>query len=251
VNNLYSIARVIFFFGRRILVLLIAWVFLAAGSSNAGETASQATLPEDGRLLKDGWHFVLERQGIRVYNRPWPGSPIPEALAYTVMRVSPERLYGVITDYDHFTEFIPYVTRSSILRHERETLLVHQHLHFPGPLADRHYNMASRVVSRQTENTFRVEWMLVPETSETAQGEAGIVPTAFSGFWELKPAGNGATTEAVYAVHFDPGGALPAWLTTFAMNRYLPEVVDAVRAKALPPAGSDAHESGPPEVRRR
>ena len=250
VNNLYSLARSIYFFDRRIFAWIVAWVFFASGSSNAGETVSQATLPKDGRLLGNGWHFVMERQGIRVYNRPWPGSPVPEALAYTVVQVSPGRLYDVVTDYDHFTGFIPYVTSSRILRQEGKIRLVHQHLHFPGPLADRYYTMASRAVSEPRENTFRVEWRLVPESGGTAAGEEGIVPSAFSGFWDLTPTGDGTTTEAVYSIHFDPGGVFPAWLVTRAMNRYLPKVVDAVRARALQPADGDASGLNPPDGKR-
>ena len=189
----------------------------------------------------------MERQEIRVYNRPWLGSPVPEALAYTVIHVSPRRLYAVITDYDHFAGFIPYVTSSRILRQEGEIRFVHQHLHFPGPLADRYYTIASHAVSEQRENTFRVEWRLVPESGGTASGEEGVVPSAFSGFWELMPAGNGTTTEAVYSIHFDPGGALPAWLVTLAMNRYLPKVVDAVRARVLRPADDDTRGSSRPD----
>ena len=250
VNNLYSLARSIYFFDRRIFAWIVAWVFFASGSSNAGETVSQATLPKDGRLLGNGWHFVMERQGIRVYNRPWPGSPVPEALAYTVVQVSPGRLYDVVTDYDHFTGFIPYVTSSRILRQEGKIRLVHQHLHFPGPLADRYYTMASRAVSDPRETMRRVEWQLVPESGGSASDEEGIVPSAFSGFWELMPVGNGTTTEAFYSIHFDPGGASPAWLVTLAMNRYLPKVVDAVRARALQPADGDARGSNPPDGKR-
>jgi ribosome-associated toxin RatA of RatAB toxin-antitoxin module len=251
VNNLYSMTRIIYFFNRRIFVWFFTWVFFAAGPSYAGETASQSILSVDGRLIRDGWHFVMEQQGIRVYNRPWPGSPMPEALAYTVIRVSPGRLYAVVTDYDHFAGFIPYVTRSRTLRQEGELRLVHQHLHFPGPLTDRYYTMASRAVSGKPENSFRVEWQLVPESVGIAADETGIVPSAFSGFWELIPGGSGTTTEAVYSIHFDPGGILPSRLATLAMNRYLPRVVDAVRARALQPVDSDTRGSGPSDGKRR
>lgn len=244
-------ARIIFFFDRLIFVWFVAWVFFAAGPSNAGEPVSPTAMPADGRLLRDGWHFVTEQQGIRIYNRPRPGSPMPEALAYTVIHVSPGRLYTVVTDYDHFAGFIPYVTRSSILRQEGEMRLVHQHLHFPGPLADRYYTMASRAVSGQPENSFRVEWQLVPESVGSTANETGIVPSAFSGFWELMPGASGTTTEAVYSIHFDPGGIMPIRLATLAMNRYLPRVVDAVRARALRPVDSDTRGSSPSDEKRR
>lgn len=248
-NLLYSIARIIFFFDRRIFAWFIA-IFLAPGLSNAGEFVRQATLSEDGSLLRDGWHFVSERHGTRVFNRSWAGSPIPEVLARVVIHVPPKRLYAVITDYDHFTEFLPYVTSSRILRREGEIRFVHQRLHLPAPLADRYYTIASTQV-RLPENIFRVEWHIVPDSGVTTPGEEGLIPSAFSGFWELTPNEDGTVTHAVYSIRFDPGGAVPSWLATLAMNRYVPKVVEAVRAKAMQPVVGDARESNPPDVKPR
>jgi hypothetical protein len=74
--------------------------------------------------------------------------------------------------------------------------------------------------------------------------EEGVIPPAFSGFWELTPSANGTATEAVYSIHLDPGGALPSWLVTPMMNRYLAEVVEAVRIKAKQLATGDKREPG-------
>lgn len=249
-NRVYSIARAIFCFDWRIFAWFMAWVILESGSLNAGEPAGQALPAAGGLLSRNGWHLVTEWQGIQVYNRPWPGSPIPEALARTIIGVPPENLYAVITDYDHFTDFIPYVTRSRILRREGDTCQVRQHLHFPGPLADRHYTIAS-TQSRPPEAKFRVAWHIVPEISTVSPDAEGVTPSAFSGSWELTPSGNGTATEAEYSIHFEPGGAVPAWLATLAMNRYVPKVVEAVRARALRPATVDTQESNPPDLKQR
>jgi len=250
VGHFYSLARRTFFFDWRISAWFIAWIFLVSGSLFAGESATRAVAAADPRLLRNGWHLVTDLQGIQVYNRPWPHSAIPEALARAVIRVPPKRLGTVITDYDHFAEFIPYVTSSRILRQEGATCYVHQHLHFPGPLADRHYTIASNALSRPWENTFRVEWHLVPENGEAPSREKGITPSAFDGFWDLTPDESGLTTEAVYSIHFDPGGALPSWLVTMAMNRYLPRVVEAVRIRALPSAAGDTRKVEPVVVKQ-
>jgi len=250
-SHFYSLVRRTFFLDWRISSWFIAWIFLGSGSLFAGESAAPAVAAADQRLLRNGWHLVTDQQGIQVYNRPWPHSAIPEALARTVIRVPPERLYAVITDYDHFTEFVPYVTSSRILRQEGATFYVHQHLHFPGPLADRHYTIASNAMGRPGKNTFRVAWYLVPENGKTPTREKGIMPSAFDGFWELRPDERGMTTEAVYSIHFDPGGALPSWLVATAMNRYLPKVVEAVRARALPSAAGNARRVEPAAVKHR
>lgn len=238
-------SRIMRYFDQRIVVWFIVLIFFESGPLNAGEPAGPATLSVHGHWLENGWRLVTERQGIRIYNRPWPDSPIPEALARSVLHVPPKRLYAVITDYDHFVEFIPYVTSSRILQQEGETSYVHQHLRFPGPVADRYYTIASRAASsRPRDNFFRVEWHLVPKSSVIVPAEEGVVPPAFSGFWELSPRANGTATEAVYSFHLDPGGALPSWLVTPMINRYLVQVVEAVRTKATQPTSGDGREPG-------
>ena len=41
--------------------------------------------------------------------------------------------------------------------------------------------------------------------------------------------GNTRSTEAHYAVHSDPGGIVPGWLVTGMTERYIQQVVEAVR----------------------
>jgi hypothetical protein len=130
-----------------------------------------------------------------------------------------------------------------VVRREAGLRRVSQHLRFPGPVADRHYVIESRdSVTSSPQERWRVEWRLVPESDSPASGGTGITPNAFTGYWELTPVAGGKATDAIYSLHFDPGGALPSWLVTFAMNRYLPKVMDAVRARAT---GLDSQSSEP------
>jgi len=211
-----------------------AFLFLALISTGVATAESAGpTVPEEDPILKAGWYPVSERGGLRLYNRAVPGAAIPAALARVRIEVPPARLFSVITDYDRFAEFVPYVVRSRVVHREDGLRRVSQHLRFPGPLADRHYVIESRdSYTSFPQEHWRVEWRLVPERDLPASGEAGITPTSFTGYWELLPVSGGTATDAIYSLHFDPGGALPAWLVTFAMNRYLPKVIDAVRARA-------------------
>lgn len=217
--------------GFDIRVALLFLALLGPGAA-AAETPTPTGDYEDP-ILKAGWQAVSERDGLRLYNRAVPGAIVPAALARVRIEVPPARLFAVITDYDRFAEFVPYVTSSRVLRHEAGLRRVSQHLRFPGPVADRHYVIESRdSVTSPPRERWRVEWRLVAESDSPASGETGITPAAFTGYWELTPVAGGMATDAIYSLHFDPGGALPAWLVTFAMNRYLPKVIDAVRARA-------------------
>lgn len=130
-----------------------------------------------------------------------------------------------VPDYE---DFIPDVAESRIIRAAGDVQWIFHRLHFAGPVADRVYVMRS--VGRTTgTGAYRVEWALAPEA--VPAGEQGIAPRQFSGFWELRTADDGKTTAARYAVHSDPGGRIPVWLVSRMTDRYVREVVRAVRAR--------------------
>jgi hypothetical protein len=153
-----------------------AFLFLALiGTGVATAESAGPTAPDEDPLLKAGWYPVSERGGLRLYNRAVPGAAIPAALARVRIEVPPARLFSVITDYDHFAEFVPYVVRSRVVYREDGLRRVSQHLRFPGPVADRHYIIESRdSVMPSSQERWRVEWRLVPETSQPAPGSPTI-----------------------------------------------------------------------------
>lgn len=227
--------------------LRIAFLFLTLLGTGAAvaEPTGLADLDES-LILKDGWLPVSERDGLRLYNRSVPGAGVPAALAHVRIEVPPARLFAVITDYDRFSEFVPYVAYSRVQRREDGLRRVSQHLRFPGPVADRHYVIESRdSVTPSPQERWRVDWRLVVETNIPSSDNNGITPVAFTGYWELTPAAGGMATDAIYSLHFNPGGALPAWLVTLAMNRYLPKVIDAVSSRATGPDSIPTAPGGP------
>lgn len=164
----------------------------------------------------------------RLYHRPMPDSAVPQVLISTHFAAPPAAVYAVVTDYAHFAEFIPGVAESRIVRTAGAAQWIFHRLHFAGPVADRVYVMRS--VGRTLDaGSYRVEWALTAEA--VPAGEHGITPRQFSGFWELRPTDNGTATEARYAVHSDPGGRIPAWLVSRMTDRYVREVVRAVRGR--------------------
>lgn len=196
------------------------------------ETPTPAGAYEDP-ILKAGWQAVSEHNGLRLYTRAVPGAAVPAVLVRVRIEVPPARLFAVITDYDRFAEFVPYVAHSRVAYRDGGLRRVSQHLRFPGPVAERHYVIESQdKVTPSPRERWRVEWRLVAESGSPASGKTAVTPNAFTGYWELTPVAGGTATDAIYSLYFDPGGALPAWLVTLAMHRYLPKVIVAVRARA-------------------
>ncbi|MEE8428891.1 MAG: SRPBCC family protein [Gammaproteobacteria bacterium] len=206
---------------RILLVFLIATPLCLAGPPQFGVTDSH------------GWSLVRIVHGFPIYHKDIADSRFPQTRTGAMIAAPPAKVHAVISDYDHFVDFVPYVRDSRTVTRTFDKHLVFQRLHFPGPLADRRYII--RITDRVNQagrDSYRVEWKLEPK-QDVVDDLSGLVPKYFSGFWELIPAEQGTATNAIYSIHVDPGGFWPAWLITPAVDHYLPQVMQAVIERSL------------------
>jgi len=210
----------------------------------AADTSLAAKHSTRDPFAGEGWRFVKERDGIRLFDRPVPGSAYPQVKASVLFRAPPARVYAVISDYDVFADFIPYVLESRTLDRRKDTRWVYQRLRLPGPISDRRYIIRSQDdIQRGPGGSYRVAWRLARSGRYPVPDAPGVIPLVMSGSWDLLAARGGSGTVATYALELDPGGLLPAWLVSLAIRDYLPQVVAAVRARVDPEFQSQS-ESG-------
>ena len=175
------------------------------------------------------WRAVGDTPQGRLYHRTVAGSSLPGAMIVTRFAAPPARVHALVTDYGHFTGFIPNVVESRVLLQTGGRQWVFHHLHFAAPVADRAYVIeSSDAASRPQEHYYRVDWKLSERDFPGIEGTTGVSPRAFSGFWELRPLEDGLATQARYAVHSDPGGLMPDWLVVKLTDRYIQQVIVAV-----------------------
>lgn len=150
----------------------------------------------------------------------------------TTFAAPPEEVFALVNDYDRFAGFIPNVAESRVVLTEGHSRLVYHHLHFPGPVTDRVYLMeSSDASSRPDVHDYRIEWQLSGRMVAGVDLSGGVRPNAFSGFWQLKQGALPGTTDAEYAIYSDPGGLVPAWLATTMTDRYVRQLVSAIRLR--------------------
>jgi hypothetical protein len=209
---------------------LLAPVLLAVLGTPAAETATPG----------DTWEPVAETAAGRIYHRAVTDSQVPEAMIITRFAAPPAQVHAVVTDYNRFADFIPHVGESRILRTAGGIQWVYHHLRFPGPVADRAYIIRSSDTHDDApEDYFHVAWQLSERDFPDVDLSAGLRPERFSGFWELRPLEGTSQTIARYGVHSDPGGWIPAWLVSRMTDRYLQQVVQAVRERLASLARND------------
>ncbi len=210
------------------LALLMTLLYAAPSSAVDPDTSRAAA--SRAQPIGQGWQLVKEVEGIRIFHRRMHGSAYPQAMARTVFGAPPQRVHAVVSDYDHFADFIPYILESKTLGRREGIRWVYQRLRFPGPISDRRYIIrVEDLLGQARDGYYRVQWRLASNEIYPIPNRSGVVPTIMSGFWDLRPAADGTETDAAYVVHLDPGGMLPAWLMSFAADRYLSKVMAAVR----------------------
>ena len=215
-------------------------IVIAKGFPGSGRMTGTAMLlcglllSEAGQAGQPGWVPIRTTPSGQIYHRDSGHPSIPWARIVTQYAASPARVHAMVTDYDHFTEFIPNVTESRIVSEAGSNQWVYHHLHFPGPIADRAYLIKSNSSgSRPEEQYFRVAWELADRELSGVDLTTGIRPDAFSGYWEIHPGESPGSTVAHYAIFSDPGGFIPGWLVVAHTDRYIQQVVEAIRERLV------------------
>jgi ribosome-associated toxin RatA of RatAB toxin-antitoxin module len=181
----------------------------------------------------DGWGYLRRIDHIELYRKPVTGSRFPAVLARTQMEVPAANGFRVISDYDHFADFVPAVSASRVLAQAGANTWVYQRLGLPMLVADRHYVIQVTDAFDEANGLVRVNWQLDDNRSRALSPTDAVLPDMFTGFWRLTDTPDGSGCEAIYAIHVDPGGRLPAWLYSRAAERYVANVVEAVRVRAM------------------
>jgi ribosome-associated toxin RatA of RatAB toxin-antitoxin module len=138
---------------------------------------------------------------------------MPAAHRSIVARVPPERFMAVVTDFAAYPRFLPEMEEANVLRHEGDVWVV---------------KFAVRVV-RRLEYTLRLE-KLSPTRLRWSLVEGMF--KANNGGWELKPAADGAHTEANYEIALEIGMFVPGSVLKTLVESSLPATLEAFRREA-------------------
>jgi ribosome-associated toxin RatA of RatAB toxin-antitoxin module len=179
-----------------------------------------------------GWTFVRHVDDLDLYRRPVKDSDTPALLGRTRFRAPLADVFSVISDYDHFAEFIPLVSESRVLERNAGILWVYQRLGLPLLVTDRHYII--KIVDDLRDlaaGGIAISWQLDKSRSASLASADALLPAVFSGYWQLSALPDQAACDAVYSVHVEPGGSIPGWLFARVSERYVVQVINAVRKR--------------------
>lgn len=212
---------------RSCLWLLLYLVILPA--TWAEDCITSHTHQYETCLLREGWQRIELRDGIEKFTRRKAGKDLYELLAVITFNVPAAKLQSIISDYESYPSFMPYVEASQVLHVEDGVSWVFQQLHFPWPVSDRYHTI--RLWQQPEGNNIRISWSLANDAEFIRKGH-GVATKLNSGFWYLVPLGSGAQTLAFYSVYTNPGSPLPDWVIDRANRQAVSEVLNALRERA-------------------
>lgn len=156
-----------------------------------------------------------------------PGNPVKKGVAVAVVDATPEAVFATVGDYEHFTDFMPYIDKAVVDKREGHTSTVSYWLSFPLNIGNRHYQL------EVVDGKRAVDGVVVYASDWKYTGTGNITDT--TGSWEIAPWGDGKRSFVRYVCFTDPGGSLPTWMKNMAASSAIPKVLKAVRARVASP----------------
>ncbi len=186
-----------------------------------------------------GWEEKGGGSGYRTYLRYKPGSDTAEVLMVGVVPDSPRACLAVVTSYESFPSFMPYIRFTRLLRSEKAApgkTVNTVFFYVEAPLVSpRYYTL--RLVDEENADgaagVCRSAWELErgalrktpkdPAFAGKIKGGNDAVETPVnSGYWRFSPLSGGRGTKVEYYVFTNPGGDIPAFVVNRSNSVALP-----------------------------
>src|SRR5690242_20646921 len=168
--------------------------------------------------------------GLAVYTREKPGMDLKEVKAVGQIDAPPERVFEVVTDYEHQVGNLPYVQDQAVFSRTEKDVTFWAVADFP-LVSRRDWVLKSRLEKDLPGGVYRAAWE--PAQIAGAPAPDGVVRIrVISGSWTMEPIDGGKRTLATYQLLTDPGGSIPRFVANRANTKALPELFARVRKRA-------------------
>ncbi|MFH1263945.1 MAG: SRPBCC family protein [Pseudomonadota bacterium] len=159
---------------------------------------------------------------------PVEGSRVKLGTTQGVIDADPETIFRVLTDYEHYAEFMPRTEKAEVRERMTDRVVFFSHLGMPILIEDVEYLCEAKFASDHRS----VEFRMVPGSGKGVR--------QFHGSWKLEPFGTEpGKTLVTYRVFFDPMRGYAPWLFDLGTKHSLAKVIGAVRKRVGSAAAGD------------
>jgi Polyketide cyclase / dehydrase and lipid transport. len=154
-------------------------------------------------------------------------------VAATEMEARPEIIFDVLSDFEHYPDFMPYVKESRVLGRESNGEVITYARVAPPFVNERDYLLRVRMVRGTASNTgvFKIEWKAVPEMQPEVEGVVRVKLN--EGSWLAAPLDGGTRTRLTYTLLTNPGGLIPDFVANMSNTIAIPELFKAVGKRSV------------------
>ncbi len=195
---------------KRILYLSVVLMLIFSYSTLIAE---ELIFPDkNGKIVDQG-----ENYKIRLIEDK--GAGVKTAEAVFLIKSNPETVFKIVTDFNHYPEFMPNIT--AVIPAEKTAENCTYKFTLKVALWDINYTLILK--SDIKDGVYSLNWEYV---------EGDIRDT--SGSWEIRRYGkNDDCSMILYRVRTDPGRFVPDWVADRLSTRSIPDMIKAVRKRSI------------------
>lgn len=169
----------------------------------------------------------------RVWYRDLPLADAREIKAETTIAATPERVWEVLSDIEHYPEFMPYLVEIRRLESADGSYVLYERVE-PPLISARDYTLRLTLQEDAKARVFRRSWSLANDLGPAIK-DGTVRVTVNEGAYDLRADAAGGA-RLTYTLRTNPGGSIPLWIARRASTSSVPDLLDAIRHRALDPA---------------
>lgn len=171
-----------------------------------------------GAAFAGDWELARESDGIKVWTREVPGSPLRGFKATMVVKSSLAGLVNLILDTDNARRWVYSTDRIQLLKRdvEKATFVIRVETNFPWPLADRDVVVAGQISQDEKTRTVVIQSRSVPP-GEYPEIPGFVRMPDMEGTWIFRPLSS-ELVEVTMLGRADPGGHIPPGIVNLIID---------------------------------
>jgi hypothetical protein len=178
------------------------------------------------------WTKIDDENGIKVFRKEVPGSPLVAFRGETMVSAPIEKLLWVLADNAHRTDWVDRLKKSVVLQTNGSyEYIVYQHFGLPFPISDRDYVYRGRA-TRDKNGVVTLD--IASVTHPKAPATVGVRANLIGSRYVLTPKGPDKTY-VVVEIHTDPKGAIPTWLVNLIQTSWPMKTLQGLRSQVAKP----------------
>lgn len=178
------------------------------------------------------WTLTGQEEGITVYKREVPGSPLMAFRGEGIVNASVERVAAVIFDTRRAPEWVVDLKESKLVKWvSKNEFIEYDHIKTPPIIMkDRDFvsQVSLKIDPKTKEMTFHYKSVsdpAVPESSKLIRGD--LMNTTFI----LRPIEGNTKTHIIGEIHCDPRGDVPHWLVNWFQKGWPTDTLKNLRVQ--------------------